>query len=57
MRGIGVFLLALVMILIWGNLWFHLVEAALRSVRKLLMHIQKPPAWHTFPTDKEEKGK
>lgn len=54
MGKIGVFLLVLVLAFTWGNLWFHLVEALIRWIRKSLQSHKEQPAWHTFPIDKEE---
>ena len=51
---IGAFLLALVVIFIFGNLWFHLVEALLGWVKRRFARRGEPPAWHTLPP--EEQG-
>ncbi len=49
----GVFLLVLVAVFIWGNLWFHLVESILGFVRRILTHHKKPTVWHAFPENEE----
>ncbi len=53
---IGAFLLFLAAVLIFGNLWFHLIEAILGQIKKLFTRRKEPPAWHTLPQD-EEDGK
>ena len=53
---IGTFLLALVAVVLFGNLWFHLIEAILGQIKKLFTRRKEPPAWHTLPQD-EEDGK
>ena len=53
---IGAFLLVLVAVFIFGNLWFHLIEAILNRIKKRLTRRKQPPAWHTLPQD-EEDGK
>ena len=53
---IGAFLLLLVVIFIFSNLWFHLIEAILGGIKKRLTRRKTPPAWHTLPSD-EEDGK
>lgn len=53
---IGTFLLFLAAVLIFGNLWFHLIEAILGQIKKLFTRRKEPPAWHTLPQD-EEDGK
>ena len=53
---IGIFLLVLVAVFIFGNLWFHLIEAILNRIKKRLTRRKQPPAWHTLPPD-EEDGK
>lgn len=52
---IGAFLLFLAVVFILGNLWFHLIEAILRRIKKLLTRHKKPPAWHPLPADKEDR--
>ncbi len=51
---IGAFLLVLVIVFIFGNLWFHLIETILRQIKKRLARRREPPAWHPLPPDKEE---
>lgn len=51
-REIGMWLLVLTVILIFGQMWFHLVEGLLSRIKSLLSRHKKPPAWHTF----EETG-
>ena len=46
---IGAILLFLLVVFIFGNLWFHFIEAILRRIKKLFTRRQKPPAWHTLP--------
>ena len=53
---IGAFLLFLAAVLIFGNLWFHLIEAILGQIKKIVTRRKEPPAWHTLPQD-EEDGK
>ena len=51
---IGAFLLLLAAVFLFGNLWFHLIEAILGQIKRLFTRRKKPPAWHTLPFD--EKG-
>ena len=55
MDGMGVFLLLLAAIFILGNLWFHLVEAMLDWIKRLLQRHREPPAWHPFPEREEDE--
>ena len=57
MDGMGVFLLLLAAIFILGNLWFHLVEAMLDRIKRLLQRHREPPAWHPLPRDQENGPK
>ena len=52
---IGAFLLFLMAVFIFGNLWFHFIETIWKQIKKLLTRRQKPSAWHTLPPDEEEK--
>ena len=51
---IGAILLFLLVVFIFGNLWFHFIEAILRRIKKIFMGDEKPSAWHAFPTDEDE---
>lgn len=53
---IGAFLLFLVVIFIFGNLWFHFIESLLNRIKKQFTPHKKTPVWHTLPHD-EEDGK
>ena len=48
------FLAVLIVVFVFGNLWFHLVEALLRQIKRRLPRRREPPAWHPFPTDDED---
>ena len=47
-REIGVWILVLVAIFIFGQVWFHLVEGILAKIQSLLNRHKQPPVWHTF---------
>ena len=52
---IGAILLFLLVVFIFGNLWFHFIETILRWIKKLFSRRQKPPAWHTLSPDEEDR--
>ncbi len=52
---IGAFLLFLAAVFVFGNLWFHFIEAILRRIKKRLTRSKRPPAWHTLPSDEEDR--
>ncbi len=52
---IGAILLFLVVVFIFGHLWFRFIETILRRMKKLFTRHQKPPAWHTLPPDEEDR--
>lgn len=52
---IGAFLLFLAAVFIFGNLWFHFVEAILERIKKCFTRRRKPPVWHTLPPDEEDR--
>ncbi len=54
-REMGAFLLLLTAVFFFGNFWFHAVEAAAGRIRRLFARRKQPPAWHTLPSDKEER--
>ena len=54
---IGVSLLFLLVVFIFGNLWFHFIETILRWIKKLFARRQKSTAWHTlYPNEEERKN-
>ena len=52
--AIGAFLIVLVVVFAFGNLWFHLVEGVLGRIKSLFIRRKDPPAWHPLPP--EEQG-
>lgn len=46
--GIFVFLLVIV---IFGNIWFHFVESILAKIGKFLRRHEEPPVWHPLPKE------
>lgn len=52
---IGAFLLLLAAVFLFGNVWFHFVEALLGRIKKLFICGRKPSAWHTLPPDEEDR--
>ena len=48
------FLLFLVIVFIFGNLWFHFIEVILRWIKKLFTRYKKTSAWRPLPPDKED---
>ena len=47
-REIGMWVLFLVVIFIFAQVWFHLVEGILTRIKSLLNRHKEPPVWHTF---------
>ncbi len=54
LREIGMILLVLIAVVIFGNLWFHLVDSALERIKRLLTGRKEPPAWHPLPAEEED---
>ena len=52
---IGAVLLFLVVVFIFGNLWFHFVETILRQIKKLFPCSRDPGAWHTLPPGEDDE--
>ncbi|MBS5334376.1 MAG: hypothetical protein UC708_08375 [Anaerovoracaceae bacterium] len=50
----GAFLLFLVIVFIFGDLWFHLIEGILQKIKRIFTHHKESAAWHPFPSDKDE---
>ena len=54
--ALGAFLVVLVVVFVFGTLWFHLVEAVLNCVKRLFTRHHNPPAWHPLPPEQEEQS-
>ena len=39
---------------VFGQLWFHFVEALLEKAKRLLFRREQPPVWHLLPDEKED---
>lgn len=51
----GAFLLFLVVVFVFGNLWFRFIEAILKRLKKLFSRHREPPPWHPLPPDSPAK--
>lgn len=51
---LGGLLLLMVVVLVAGNLWFHLVEGVLGWLKGRLGRHREPPAWHPLPPEGED---
>jgi hypothetical protein len=49
----GAFLLFLVGVFVFGNLWFRFIEAILKRLKKLFSRHREPPPWHPLPPDNQ----
>ena len=47
------FLLFLVIVFVFGNLWFRFIEAILKRLKKLFSRHREPPPWHPLPPDSQ----
>ena len=55
-REMGMWVLGLVVFLIFGRMWFHLVEELLARIRSLWNRHREPPVWHTFEETDSRKS-
>lgn len=53
--AIGAFLIVLVVIFAFGNLWFHLVEGVLGWIKGLFTRRKDPPVWHPLPPEEQDE--
>lgn len=49
----GAFLQFLVIVFVFGNLWFRFIEAILKRLKKLFSRHREPPPWHPLPPDSQ----
>lgn len=54
LQEMGAVLLALVVIFVVGQLWFHLVEGVLKRIKSLFTSRKDPPAWHPLQQENED---
>lgn len=55
-REIGMWFLILVVIFIFGQVWFHLIEGLLAKLKSLLNRHKEPLVWHAFEETDREKS-
>ena len=49
--------LVLLVLVIFGNLWYSLVEGILKMIKGIFTSGKKPPVWHTLPNDEDKRDK
>lgn len=54
-REIGIWILILIVILIFSQVWFHLVEGLLSKIKAFLNRNKKQQVWHTFEETDDDK--
>ena len=52
---IGAVSIFLLVIFIFGRIWFHVPESLLDKIKRLFSRRKEKPAWHTLPEEKDEK--
>lgn len=52
--ALGAFALVLVVVFLFGQLWFHLVEAILSRIKRLFSRRREPSAWHPLPPEEDQ---
>ena len=56
-KEIGILFLLLLVVVIFGNIWFNLIASILSKFRKIFTHRREPAAWHPLPADEEAEIK
>ena len=51
----GAWLIVLIVVFVFGNIWFHLVESILGRIKRFFMGQEDSGAWHPLPSEQEEK--
>lgn len=52
---IGAVLLFMVILFIFGNIWFNIVESILNKIKRMFIKNEKTINWHNFPDDEKNK--
>ncbi|MBS6799791.1 MAG: hypothetical protein KH297_07995 [Firmicutes bacterium] len=52
---IGAVSIFLLVIFIFGRIWFQLTESLLDKIKGLFSRRKEKPAWHTLPEEKDGK--
>lgn len=53
---IGAIFLLLLAVFLFGQIWFALVEAVWKGIKRLLFRQKEPPVWHPFPSEQETEN-
>ncbi|MGI5963894.1 MAG: hypothetical protein ACOX7N_09330 [Lawsonibacter sp.] len=56
LKEIGAIFLLLMVIFVFGQLWFHFVESILGWIQSLLPGQKKSSSWHPLPPDFQDKN-
>ena len=54
---IGAILLFLLVLVIFGNIWFNIVESVLDKFKSMFMSNNNAQKWHKFPDNKDKEKK
>lgn len=53
--AIGALALVVVVVFLFGRLWFALVEGVLSKIKRLFSRKQEPTAWHSVSHDEHKE--
>ena len=52
-KEIGVIIIVMIIIVIWGNIWFSIVEGVIGKIKNIFKS-DKKDVWHSFSDNKKE---
>lgn len=52
---IGAILLVLTVLVVFGNIWFNIVEVVLNKFKSLFVSNNNAQTWHEFPENTEKR--
>lgn len=55
LKEIGMILAVLLVLVIFGNLWFHFVESISGGIKRIFSRGKKQTAWHPLENSRDEK--
>ncbi len=53
---LGAILLFLIVVFVFGQFWFHLIESILDRIKRLFSRQETSSAWHPYPSEQKDQS-
>lgn len=56
LKELGSILIFLLVLVIFGNIWFHFIESILAFIKRIFCRHKEPPVWHVLPEEDKQQN-